>query len=109
MAGITYSFHNVDKEVAERRAREKEWERQGAEDRAKGEMLVGIGKECAKCHVKAYVPFVCAQCGLSFCSDHRFNHNCTAEKDSTVPTWFVKLFWNHFHVTCFNGGCVVCL
>ena len=97
MAGVSFAFGKPDKNLQERREMEKEWEKQGAEDRAKGEMLVGIGKECAFCGVMAYVPFTCSKCGLSFCSVHHLNHNCkvlAAEESAKRlrPKWFVSFY-----------------
>lgn len=99
MSGVSYNFGATDKEIAERRAREKAAEERAAEERKEGEMLVDIGKHCARCHQKTFLPFVCSKCGLSFCTEHRLDHNCqgasgaqtTASQDLS-PLWFVSLF-----------------
>lgn len=100
MSGISYNFGVTEKEIAERRAREKAAEERAAEERKEGEMLVDIGKHCAKCHQKTFLPFVCTKCGLSFCTEHRLDHNChgapgmqTAEM-SQQAVWFVLLLFS---------------
>lgn len=108
MSGVSYNFGATNKEIAERRAREKAAEERAAEERKEGEMLVDIGKHCAKCHQKTFLPFVCSKCGLSFCTEHRLDHNCqgaagaqTTASQDTRPVWFVAIPLCH-HITSFR-------
>lgn len=97
MAGVSFNFGVTDKEIAELRAREREEEERAARERAEGQMLVDIGKHCAVCRQKTFLPFVCAHCGLSLCTQHRFDHGCkaapsgaqAADGEDRRPTWFV--------------------
>ncbi|GMM36165.1 Cuz1 protein [Saccharomycopsis crataegensis] len=56
------------------------------------EGMMNIGKHCQHCRQLDFLPFVCSECGGTFCGDHRVPgiHRCSSpsSKDSsaTIPT-----------------------
>lgn len=38
--------------------------------------LMNIGKHCDFCRNIDFLPFLCDECGLTFCGEHRRDHNC---------------------------------